>query len=131
MHYVSFRMSLNLFLSFLMDLNTSILFGYPRLVPQVSVILVLFSITVFSNSTSKLIIVSVVYALSIAQKSFDLFPSFLMDINTLIPLIDQQFKQFSPENEVWDFLKSRYTTQNLAHQYQLLTTLHAIDKFIF
>ena len=45
--------------------------------------------------------------------------------NTSIHSINQQFGRFTTGKEVWDFLKSRYTTKDLAHQYQLMTALHA------
>ena len=45
--------------------------------------------------------------------------------NTSTTSINQQFGRFNTTKEVWDFLKSQYTAKDLAHQYQLLTTLHA------
>ena len=45
--------------------------------------------------------------------------------NTSTTSINQQFGRFNTTKEVWDFLKARYTTSDLAHQYQLLTALHA------
>ena len=58
--------------------------------------------------------------------------------NTSISTINQQFGRFSIGKEVWDFLKTRYATKDLAHQYKLLTALHAkkqqsdqsIDEFL-
>lgn len=35
--------------------------------------------------------------------------------NTSIPSISQQFGRFSTGKEVWDFLKSWYTTKDLSH----------------
>ena len=37
--------------------------------------------------------------------------------NTSISTISQQFGRFATGKEVWDFLKTRYTTKDLAHQY--------------
>ena len=58
--------------------------------------------------------------------------------NTSITTISQQVGCFSMGKEVCDFLKTQYTTKDLAHQYQLLTALHAkkqqsyqsIDEFL-
>ncbi|KAK2974326.1 hypothetical protein RJ640_018033 [Escallonia rubra] len=44
--------------------------------------------------------------------------------NTSIPSIHLQFGRFNTAKEVWDLLSQRYTTSDLAHQYQLLGTLH-------
>ena len=37
--------------------------------------------------------------------------------NTSILAIGQQFGRFSTGKEVWNFLKTRYTTKDLDHQY--------------
>ncbi|GFY84590.1 hypothetical protein Acr_03g0013640 [Actinidia rufa] len=43
--------------------------------------------------------------------------------NTSIPSISLQFGRFDTAHTIWDFLATRYTTADLACQYQLLTSL--------
>ncbi|GFY89916.1 hypothetical protein Acr_07g0001130 [Actinidia rufa] len=43
--------------------------------------------------------------------------------NTSIPSISLQFGRFDTAHTIWDFLSTRYTTADLACQYQLLTSL--------
>ncbi|GFY97211.1 hypothetical protein Acr_11g0015170 [Actinidia rufa] len=43
--------------------------------------------------------------------------------NTSIPSISLQFGRFNTAHTIWDFLATRYTTADLACQYQLLTSL--------
>ena len=43
--------------------------------------------------------------------------------NTSIPSISLQFGRFDTAHALWDFLATRYTTADLACQYQLLTSL--------
>ncbi|XP_059639814.1 uncharacterized protein LOC132282224 [Cornus florida] len=45
--------------------------------------------------------------------------------NTCISSISIEFGRFNYAKSIWDFLKHRYTTTDLAHQYQLLTNLHS------
>ncbi|XP_059626893.1 uncharacterized protein LOC132269658 [Cornus florida] len=44
--------------------------------------------------------------------------------NTSISSISIEFGRFDSAKSIWNFLKHRYTTIDLAHQYQLLTNLH-------
>nr|KYP49529.1 hypothetical protein KK1_028725 [Cajanus cajan] len=48
--------------------------------------------------------------------------------NTSSPSIHIQFATYNSTKEVWDFLSSLYETTDLAHYYQLWTTLHNIKK---
>ncbi|XP_038705337.1 uncharacterized protein LOC120001138 [Tripterygium wilfordii] len=48
--------------------------------------------------------------------------------NTCTHSISLQFGRFSTAQSLWAFLEQRYTTSDLAHQYQLLTTLHQIKQ---
>ncbi|GFY96520.1 histone acetyltransferase of the CBP family 12 [Actinidia rufa] len=43
--------------------------------------------------------------------------------NTSIPSISLQFGRFDTAHAIWDFLATRYTTADLACQYQLMTSL--------
>ena len=46
--------------------------------------------------------------------------------NTSIPSISLQFGRFDTAHAIWDFLATRYTTADLAYQYQLLTSLYRL-----
>ncbi|GAV71138.1 UBN2_3 domain-containing protein [Cephalotus follicularis] len=48
--------------------------------------------------------------------------------NTSIPSVNMQFIHFDLAKESWDFLASRYTSTDLAHQYQLLSTLYRLRQ---
>ncbi|KAJ4952783.1 hypothetical protein NE237_029615 [Protea cynaroides] len=43
--------------------------------------------------------------------------------NSCVPSINVQFGRYETAKEVWDLLASRYTTADLAHQYQILISL--------
>ncbi|GAV63435.1 UBN2_3 domain-containing protein, partial [Cephalotus follicularis] len=57
--------------------------------------------------------------------------------NTSVPSVNMHFSRFDLAKEAWDFLASRYTSADLSHQYQLLSTLNwlrqesgqSIDEF--
>ncbi|KAF7124254.1 hypothetical protein RHSIM_Rhsim12G0049700 [Rhododendron simsii] len=52
--------------------------------------------------------------------------------NTSVTSISLQFGRFQdaefPTKEIWEFLKERYSTTGLAHQYQLLSHLHRMRQ---
>lgn len=52
--------------------------------------------------------------------------------NTSVTSINLQLGRFqdaeSPAKEIWEFLKERYSTTGLAHQYQLLSHLHRMHQ---
>ncbi|KAH7845384.1 hypothetical protein Vadar_001385 [Vaccinium darrowii] len=52
--------------------------------------------------------------------------------NTSVTSINLQFGRFQnvdgPAKAIWDFLKERYSTTGLAHQYQLLSLLHRMHQ---
>ncbi|KAK3019230.1 hypothetical protein RJ639_003813 [Escallonia herrerae] len=59
--------------------------------------------------------------------------------NTSVPSVYQQFGRYNTAKEIWDLLAQRYTTADLAHQYQLHDSLHrmkqepdqSINSFLF
>ncbi|GAV70072.1 UBN2_3 domain-containing protein, partial [Cephalotus follicularis] len=48
--------------------------------------------------------------------------------NTYVPSVNIHFSCFDLAKEVWDFLASRYTSADLAHHYQLLSTLNRLRQ---
>ncbi|GAV88619.1 UBN2_3 domain-containing protein [Cephalotus follicularis] len=46
--------------------------------------------------------------------------------NTSVPSVNMHFSRFDLAKEAWDFLASRYTSADLTHQYQLLSTLNRL-----
>ena len=48
--------------------------------------------------------------------------------NATSPTISLQYGRFDTAKEIWDFLKTRYTTDDLAHQYQLFSTLYRMRQ---
>ena len=48
--------------------------------------------------------------------------------NSCATSISLQFGRFTTAKSLWDFLAQRYTTADLAHQYQLLSTLHGMKQ---
>nr|GLL19502.1 uncharacterized protein LOC109839290 [Ipomoea trifida]GMC63109.1 retrovirus-related Pol polyprotein from transposon TNT 1-94 [Ipomoea batatas] len=48
--------------------------------------------------------------------------------NTSIPSIHIQFAKFDTAKQIWDLLSNRYKTTELAHYYQLLTTLNNLRQ---
>ncbi|KAH7866182.1 hypothetical protein Vadar_016785 [Vaccinium darrowii] len=52
--------------------------------------------------------------------------------NTFVTSLSLQFGRFQnhdgPAKAIWDFLKERYSTTGLAHQYQLLSNLHRLRQ---
>ncbi|GAV91875.1 UBN2_3 domain-containing protein, partial [Cephalotus follicularis] len=48
--------------------------------------------------------------------------------NTSVPSVNMHFSHFDLEKEAWDFLASRYTSADLAHQYQLVSTLNRLHQ---
>ncbi|GAV89050.1 UBN2_3 domain-containing protein, partial [Cephalotus follicularis] len=48
--------------------------------------------------------------------------------NTSVPSVNMHFSRFDLAKEVWDFLASRYTSADLAHQYQLVSTLNRLRQ---
>ena len=48
--------------------------------------------------------------------------------NTCASSISLQFGRFTTAKSLWDFLAQRYTTADLAHQYQLLSTLYRMKQ---
>ena len=48
--------------------------------------------------------------------------------NTSIPSIKLQFAHFETAKEVWDLLRTRYSTTNTVHQYQLHEALHDMKQ---
>ena len=48
--------------------------------------------------------------------------------NTCANSISLQFGRFTTAKSLWDFLETRYTTTDLAHQYQLLSSLHRMKQ---
>ncbi|GAV77125.1 UBN2_3 domain-containing protein [Cephalotus follicularis] len=48
--------------------------------------------------------------------------------NTSVPSINMHFSRFDLAKEAWDFLTNRYTSADLAHQYQLLGTLNHLRQ---
>ncbi|GAV71100.1 UBN2_3 domain-containing protein, partial [Cephalotus follicularis] len=48
--------------------------------------------------------------------------------NTYIPSVNMHFSCFDLAKEAWDFLASLYTSADLAHQYQLLSTLNRLRQ---
>ncbi|GAV60260.1 LOW QUALITY PROTEIN: UBN2_3 domain-containing protein, partial [Cephalotus follicularis] len=48
--------------------------------------------------------------------------------NTSIPSVNTHFSRFDLAKEAWDFLATLYTSADLAHQYQLLSTLNHLRQ---
>ncbi|GAV66790.1 UBN2_3 domain-containing protein, partial [Cephalotus follicularis] len=48
--------------------------------------------------------------------------------NTSVPSVNIHFSHFDLAKEAWDFLTSRYTSADLAYQYQLLITLNQLRQ---
>ncbi|GAV68552.1 UBN2_3 domain-containing protein [Cephalotus follicularis] len=48
--------------------------------------------------------------------------------NTYVPSVNMHFNRFDLVKEAWDFLTSRYTFADLAHQYQLLSTFNHLHQ---
>ncbi|GAV65088.1 UBN2_3 domain-containing protein, partial [Cephalotus follicularis] len=48
--------------------------------------------------------------------------------NTSVPSVNMHFSRFDLAKEAWDFLASRYTFADLAHQYQLVSTLNRLRQ---
>ncbi|GAV90400.1 UBN2_3 domain-containing protein, partial [Cephalotus follicularis] len=48
--------------------------------------------------------------------------------NTYVHLVNTHFSRFDLAKEAWDFLASRYTSADLAHQYQLVSTLDRLRQ---
>ncbi|GAV67616.1 UBN2_3 domain-containing protein, partial [Cephalotus follicularis] len=48
--------------------------------------------------------------------------------STSLPLVNMHFSRFDLAKEAWDFLASRYTSADLAHQYQFLSTLNRLHQ---
>ncbi|GAV73890.1 LOW QUALITY PROTEIN: UBN2_3 domain-containing protein, partial [Cephalotus follicularis] len=48
--------------------------------------------------------------------------------NTSVPSINMHFSHFDLAKEAWDFIANRYTSADLPHQYQLLSTLNHLRQ---
>ncbi|GAV73072.1 UBN2_3 domain-containing protein [Cephalotus follicularis] len=48
--------------------------------------------------------------------------------NTSVPSVNMHFSRFDLAKEAWDFLASRYTSADLDHQYQLVSTLNRLRQ---
>ncbi|GAV81599.1 UBN2_3 domain-containing protein, partial [Cephalotus follicularis] len=48
--------------------------------------------------------------------------------NTFVPSVNMHFSYFDLAKEAWDFLASRYTSTDLAHQYQRMSTLNRLRQ---
>ncbi|GAV75576.1 UBN2_3 domain-containing protein, partial [Cephalotus follicularis] len=48
--------------------------------------------------------------------------------NTYVPSVNMHFSHFDLAKEAWDFLASRYTSADLAHQYQLLSIFNRLRQ---
>ncbi|GAV87875.1 UBN2_3 domain-containing protein, partial [Cephalotus follicularis] len=48
--------------------------------------------------------------------------------NTSVPSVNMHFSRFDLAKEAWDFIASRYTSADLAHQYQLVSTLNRLRQ---
>ncbi|GAV77289.1 LOW QUALITY PROTEIN: UBN2_3 domain-containing protein, partial [Cephalotus follicularis] len=48
--------------------------------------------------------------------------------NAFVPSVNMHFSRFDLAKEAWDFLASQYTSADLAHQYQLMSTLNRLRQ---